>query len=84
MNKEYYHDSGISIILNITSQEKIRKELTELTCNQCGSFLVLYVAVDASCICCGDDIYNNHNTGYSIDMDDYSHEQEPKIIKKEK
>jgi hypothetical protein len=81
MNKDYYHDSGISIILNIDSREKIRKELTDLKCNQCGNSLILYVSVESSHIYCGDDIYNNHKTGYSLDMDFPKYEQKPKIKK---
>ena len=82
MNKEHYHDSGISIILSNTSREKIRKELTELTCLQCDSPLILYITVDDSNIYCSADIYNNHKTGYLLDMDFPRYEQEPKIKRK--
>jgi hypothetical protein len=78
MNKKFYHDSGISIILNQQSKNDLQKNLESKKCKKCGGKLFIYISIDSSCVCCVNDMY--HNTGFGIDMDFPKFELKPKIF----
>ena len=79
MNKEYYHDSGFSTILNDQSRDKLQAQLEGHKCKQCGEQLIIYTSVEGSCVVCGTDIYK-HKPGIEIDIDFPRNNLPPKLI----
>jgi|LSQX01.1.fsa_nt_gb hypothetical protein len=80
MNTKYYHDSGISIILNHETKTRLEKILLKEKCNECSGRLFIYNSVESSCICCVNNIY--HNTGFEVKMDFPKYNLEPSIERK--
>jgi hypothetical protein len=66
-SNEYYHDTGITMVVSAKERIRIRELLSHEACKTCGGELDLYVACDSCCVICSENM--GHSTGWCLDMD---------------